>query len=55
MSTITKQAIGFGIVMALIFGVGSHQVGLAILFGVVFGAGFSLTASAKAPVSTPAR
>ena len=40
MDIITKQAIGFGIAMALIFGVASQQVGLAILFGVIFGAGF---------------
>ena len=40
MDTITKQAIGFGIAMALLFGAGSHHVTLAIALGVAFGAGF---------------
>ena len=35
-----KQAIGFGIAMALIFGAGSRHFGVAIFFGVVFGVGF---------------
>jgi hypothetical protein len=39
-STLAKQAIGFGIAMTLIFGVGSRDVSLAIVFGIVFGAGF---------------
>jgi hypothetical protein len=37
--SITKQAIGFGIAMALIFSVGAN-IGIGILFGVMFGAGF---------------
>ncbi len=38
--TITKQAIGFGISMALIFGAGSRNIGVGILFGALFGASF---------------
>jgi len=38
--TITKQAIGFGLGMALIFGAGTNSVGIGLLLGVVFGAGF---------------
>ena len=40
MDAVTKQAIGFGISMALIFAVGSKNVGLGILFGILFGMGF---------------
>jgi len=40
MDTTAKQAIGLGIAMALIFAVGSRHVGIAILLGVVFAAGF---------------
>ena len=40
MNSVTTKAIGFGISMALIFGVVSRDPGLAVLFGVVFGAGF---------------
>jgi hypothetical protein len=40
MNSVTKQAIGFGISMALIFGVASRDPGLAVLFGVVLGVGF---------------
>jgi len=39
-NTLAKQAIGFGIAMALIFAVGSRHVGVAILLGVIFGFGF---------------
>ena len=40
MHSVTTQAIGFGICMALIFGVASREPGLAVLFGAVFAAGF---------------
>jgi hypothetical protein len=49
MKVLTKQAIGFGIAMALIFAAGSNGIkgvngiessGGAILLGIAFGAGF---------------
>ena len=40
MDTIAKQAIGFGIAVALLFGAASNSVALAICFGALFGGGF---------------
>jgi hypothetical protein len=40
MDTVTRQAIGLGVAMALIFGVASNNVAIAILLGALFGGGF---------------
>jgi|SwirhisoilCB1_FD_contig_31_15745608_length_309_multi_1_in_0_out_0_1 LPXTG-motif cell wall-anchored protein len=38
--SLTKQAIGFGIAIGLIFGVPTMNVGVGIGFGLMFGVGF---------------
>jgi 3-oxoacyl-ACP reductase-like protein len=40
MDAVTKQSIGFGIAIGLVFGAGAKSVGAAIVFGLLFGAGF---------------
>ena len=40
MDTLTKQAIGFGIAIGLLFGVPTMSVGAGIVFGLMFGVGF---------------
>lgn len=40
MDSLTKQAIGFGIAIGLIFGVPTMNVGVGIGFGLMFGVGF---------------
>lgn len=46
--TLTKQAIGFGIVIGLLFGVPAKSVGVGIVFGLMFGAGFYMYRKRKA-------
>ena len=40
--TLTKQAIGFGIAIGLLFGVPAKSVGAGIVLGLMFGYGFYL-------------
>lgn len=40
MDALTKQSIGVGIAIGLLFGVGAKSVGVAVVLGLLFGAGF---------------
>lgn len=40
MDALTKQSIGFGIAMGLLFGAGVKNIGVAIVLGLMFGVGF---------------
>ena len=48
MDTLTKQAIGFGIAIGLLFGVPAKSVGAGVLFGLMFGGGFYVYRKRKA-------